>query len=165
MIACADVDYRGREGVAACVLFHHWQDARSSDEIVVRVRQVEAYEPGLFFKRELPCLLEVLERVTCALDAVIVDGYVWLGHERRPGLGAHLYRALKEQVPIIGVAKTRFVQGTPGTPVFRGRSKRPLYVSSAGMGSSEAAEHIRSMYGPFRIPTLLARVDRLCRDG
>jgi deoxyribonuclease V len=165
MIACADVDYRGREGVAACVLFRDWQAARSSDEIVVRVRQVEAYQPGLFFKRELPCLLEVLARATCALDAVIVDGYVWLSHERGPGLGAHLYRALMEQVPVIGVAKTRFAQAVPSTPILRGRSKRPLYVSAAGMGSPEAAKRIRSMHGPFRIPTLLARADRLCREG
>ena len=165
MIACTDVDYRAGEGVAGCVLFRDWQDAHSADEIVARVKQVESYEPGHFFKRELPCILEVLGRVTCVLDAVIVDGYVWLNQEQGPGLGAHLYRALMERIPVIGVAKTRFAQEAPATPVFRGRSKRPLYVSAAGMDPSEAAANIKAMHGPFRIPTLLGRVDRLCREG
>lgn len=165
MIACTDVDYRAGEAVAGCVLFGDWQDAHSADEIVVRVQQVESYQPGHFFKRELPCLLEVLARVTCALEAVIVDGYVWLNEEQRPGLGAYLYRALMERIPVIGVAKTRFAQGAPSLPVCRGRSKRPLYVSAAGINLSEAAANIKAMHGPFRIPTLLGRVDRLCREG
>jgi len=49
--------------------------------------------------------------------------------------------------------------------VLRGDSRRPLYVTAAGLDPAAAALHVRSMHGPFRIPTLLKRVDQLCRTS
>ena len=46
----------------------------------------------------------------------------------------------------------------------RGTSRSPLYVTAAGMEATEAARHIAEMHGPHRVPTLLKRVDRLCRE-
>jgi deoxyribonuclease V len=163
MIACVDVDYRDSEAIAACVLFRSWTDAAATAERVERIAQVEAYEPGQFYRRELPCLLAVLEPVADSLEAVVVDGYVWLRDENTPGLGAHLYEALDRATPVIGVAKTRFVSATLALPVQRGGSQRPLYVTAAGIAPEVAAEHIRTMHGAYRIPTLLKRVDHLCR--
>jgi deoxyribonuclease V len=49
--------------------------------------------------------------------------------------------------------------------VVRGtEAKRPLYVTAAGVGVDQAAAWVRSMHGPHRLPTLLKRVDRLCRE-
>ena len=81
----------------------------------------------------------------------------------RPGLGAHLYEALNREVPVIGVAKTAYVTTGPLWPVLRGKSLRPLFVGAAGMDAATAAEHIRRMHGASRTPTMLNRVDRLCR--
>jgi deoxyribonuclease V len=164
MIACVDVDYRASEAIAACVLFRSWNDAFSADEKVERITKVEPYEPGQFFRRELPCLLAVLAGVGEPVETVVVDGYVWLRDEQTPGLGAHLYEALGRTTPVIGVAKTRFLSAV-AAEVKRGNSQRPLYVTAAGMDLQEAARHIQGMHGLHRIPTLLKRVDRLCRNA
>jgi deoxyribonuclease V len=126
---------------------------------------VAPYEPGRFYLRELPCLLAVLARAPAPLAAAVVDGYVWLADETRPGLGAHLFESLGGTVPVVGVAKTRFAGAERALPVTRGDSLRPLWVTAAGIDPTEAAEHVRRMHGPFRIPTALRRVDRLCRHG
>jgi deoxyribonuclease V len=165
MLGCVDVDYRDEGAVAACVLFGAWTDAASTREVVVRIAWVEPYQPGQFYKRELPCLLSVLEAVGEPLEVVVVDGYVWLADKTRPGLGARLYEALDRRVPVIGVAKTRFASATLAVEVRRGDSQRPLYVTAAGLEPDQAARYIASMHGEYRLPALLKRVDQLCRSS
>ncbi|WIG93693.1 endonuclease V [Myxococcus sp. SDU36] len=164
MLACVDVDYRPELTVAGCVLFRNWADGHEASHLVEHGPAAAPYEPGQFYRRELPHLLRVLARVEVPLEAIIVDGYAWLG-EDRPGLGAHLYEALNREVPVIGVAKTAYVTTGPSVPVVRGKSLRPLFVGAAGMDAATAAEHIRRMHGPSRTPTMLNRVDRLCRGS
>jgi deoxyribonuclease V len=161
MLACVDVDYRGAGAVAACVLFRAWGDDVSVADRVEVIAEAAPYEPGQFYRRELPCLLSVLGLVADPLETIVVDGYVWLGGDR-PGLGAHLYEALGRRVAVIGVAKTRFA-GAEAEAVHRGGSRRPLYVSAAGLDGKTAAQYIESMHGRYRLPTLLRRVDQLCR--
>ena len=142
-----------------------WADAEPCYEVTAFVEAVAEYEPGAFYKRELPCLLAVLAKLPAVPDLVVVDGYAWLGPER-PGLGAHLYEALKRAVPVAGVAKTRFRSADEvATAVTRAGSKQPLWVTAVGVDAAEAAECVRRMHGEYRVPTLLNRVDRLCRDG
>jgi deoxyribonuclease V len=165
MMACVDVDYRGGDAVAACVLFRAWGDEQEAGSRVRWIRGVEAYVPGQFYRRELPCLLAVLGEVADPLDLVVVDGYVWLGDQTHPGLGAHLYEALGRGVPVVGVAKTRFAGAALAVPVQRGESaSRPLFVTATGLAVEEAAQAVRDMHGKHRIPTLLKQVDRLCRE-
>jgi deoxyribonuclease V len=128
----------------------------------MRIQGVQPYEPGQFFRRELPCLLSVLRKLP-PVEVVIIDGYVWLGGSDMPGLGAHLYQALGGRTAVIGVAKTIFKGAEAVCEVFRGKSKRPLFITVAGMSQECAAEHVRSMHGPYRIPTLLKRVDELSK--
>ncbi len=164
VIAAVDVDYRDDGAVAAAVWFDRWDAEAPLTERVVRVGAVADYRPGRFFERELPAVLAVLAGTTS--DVVIVDGYVWLGPAgERPGLGAHLHAAFDEgSAPaVIGVAKNRFA-GAESVEVLRGGSARPLYVTAVGIGQNEAAEAVRGMHGAHRIPTLLARVDRLSRQ-
>jgi deoxyribonuclease V len=163
MLACLDVAYRGMVACAAAVTFRDWADGTAAGESVVLVQGAQPYEPGEFFRRELPCLLAVL-RTLPPLEAVLIDGYVWDG-AGRPGLGAHLFHALDTKVPVIGVAKSKFQGAGRAWEVFRGRSKRPLFVTAAGMPEDVAAERVRSMHGNGRIPTLLARADSLSRRG
>ena len=162
LLACVDVDYRDVGAVAAYVSFQSWSDATSTSETVVQIHDVQPYQSGQFYRRELPCLLAVLKSLSELPQVIVIDGYVWLG-QQRPGLGAHLYEALGRSVAVIGVAKTRFVKAEPVVPVLRGRSRSPLYVTAVGMDVAEAASHIRAMHGPHRVPTLLKRVDQLSR--
>jgi deoxyribonuclease V len=165
MIAILDVDYRADHALAACVVARDWTDESPTLELVERIDQVNDYEPGQFYKRELPCLLAVLNKLPTPPDVIVIDGYVWLGAGPKPGLGAHLFLALEEKIPVIGVAKTRFLSAVDARELFRRGSSRALYVSVAGVESDEAVKAIDSMHGEFRLPTLLKRVDRLCRDG
>jgi deoxyribonuclease V len=171
MLACVDVAYRESTAVAGCVLFEAWTDARAAREVVAHVSTGAPYRSGQFYLRELPAILAVLARVEVPLGAVVVDGYVWLGgaHE---GLGAHLYEALDARVPVVGVAKTAWGPPSPdessnarrAIPVRRGRSDKPLHVTSAGMDVLLAAALVAGMHGEHRNPTLLKAVDRLVRD-
>jgi deoxyribonuclease V len=165
MLACVDVDYRDDDAVAACVLFEGWSDAAPAAQVVEKISGVAAYVPGQFYRRELPCLLAVLGRLAEPPQTVVIDGYVWLG-EDRSGLGAHLYEALGRRVPVVGVAKTRFLSACLAVPVVRGElSSRPLFVTSAGTDVEAAAAHVQAMHGAYRIPTLLKLVDQLCRQS
>jgi deoxyribonuclease V len=92
----------------------------------------------------------------------VVDGYVDLDPDGRPGLGAHVHAAFGG-VPVVGVAKTAFGTATHAARVFRGQSTRPLYVTAAGMTIPDAAALVAEMAGRFRVPDALRRVDRLAR--
>ena len=172
MIVCVDVDYREREVACAAVGFAHWTDADAVAETVVTSDAPPApYEPGAFYRRELPHILGALALLVPPFEAIIVDGYVWLGpHDdpaaepgaHRPGLGAHLYLALGGAMPVIGVAKTAF-EGATALEVLRGGSAKPLFITAVGIDATTAAEHIRTMHGEHRIPTLLKRADQLAR--
>ena len=158
MIAAVDVHYGDAAVVAACVLFADWLDATAARELVAtHAGAPEPYEPGAFFRRELPYVRAILAGV--AARAIVVDGYAWLG-VGRPGLGVHVFDATG--VPVIGVAKRRFA-GADTVEILRGTSKQPLHVTAIGCDVREAAASIQAMHGPHRIPTLLKRVDQLCR--
>jgi deoxyribonuclease V len=161
---CAiDVYYWGTSALAAAVTFNEWTDARPAQEITIEINDVADYEPGRFYLRELPCILAVLGKLPRPPRVVVVDGYVWL-REREPGLGFHVYEALKCAVPVIGVAKTAFDGSPHAVPVIRGHSTRPLYITAAGIDPATAAVHVASMHGEHRLPALLKAVDLLCRS-
>ncbi|OPY77012.1 MAG: Endonuclease V [Syntrophorhabdus sp. PtaU1.Bin058] len=161
MIAAFDVHYFGDGSAsAAAVLFHDYKDAVPAAEHTRIVRDVADYLPGHFYRRELPCILALLALFGKAPDEMVIDGYVMLGD--RPGLGQHLFESLHCTVPVIGVAKSKF-RGSSGAEVLRGRSAKPLYVTSAGMDIRKASEKIQTMYGPHRVPDLLRYVDHLAR--
>jgi deoxyribonuclease V len=165
MFACLDVNYR-TDGTAkaSAVLFADWGDATAHAEFSAEIPTVAPYEPGQFYRRELPCLLAVLAQITPLPELIIIDGYVWLDATHKPGLGAHLYEALGKKTPVIGVAKTPFASAA-AIAITRGTSSQPLFVTAVGMPEHEAANHIASMHGPHRLPTLLKRVDQLCRGN
>ncbi|MCE7982629.1 MAG: endonuclease V [Caldilinea sp. CFX5] len=164
MKCCLDVDYRDDHALAAALLFADWGDAAPTHELTARIDQVEPYIPGQFYHRELPCLLAVLAKAPTPVDLIVIDGYVWLDSAQKPGLGAHLYTALGEKIPVIGVAKKPF-HSAAAEEVYRAGSDKPLYVTAVGMTPADAAAAIAQMHGLYRIPTLLKRVDQLCRQS
>jgi deoxyinosine 3'endonuclease (endonuclease V) len=158
-----DVQYNGNENaVVACIGFKNWNDKKASYAKTHFIENIEPYEAGFFYRRELPCLLEALHELD-DMDCVIVDGYVWLEEVTHFGLGLHLYHALKKMVPVVGVAKTLF-SGTPKEcALLRGESKKPLFISSVDMELEEAKVLVLQMSGKYRIPTFLKEVDGLAR--
>jgi len=164
MILAVDVDYHP-DGTAcvAGVGFNLWQQEQESNSFLHTVQKVADYQPGQFYKRELPCILELLEVIEERPSLIVVDGYVWLDTQGRAGLGAYLYDHLKREVPVIGVAKTSFQKSPHAWEVLRGQSRKPLFITAAGLDPLSAAECVRRMHGSHRIPTLLKRADHLCR--
>jgi deoxyribonuclease V len=162
MIAALDVQYDDANAAAVCaaVVFTDWSDVGPQSEHVVRTTGVAPYEPGSFYKRELPCLRSILAELPLAPSTIVIDGYVMLGD--RPGLGMHLWEALDRRTRVIGVAKTRFHAAT-AQELLRGGSLSPLYVTAVGLDVGIAAANIAAMAGPNRIPRLLKRVDQLAR--
>ena len=162
MIAALDVHYdeTSKTATVAAIVFEHWEDAKPVAEYTASCDCSEPYVPGEFFKRELPCLLAVLEQIRETLNLIVIDGYVQLGD--KPGLGMRLWESLPTKAPIVGVAKTRFHSAT-AIEVMRGQSKTPLYITAIGIDPAEAAEGLRKMHGAYRIPTLLKRADQLAR--
>lgn len=163
MLACVDTYYSGQRGHCACLTFEQWTDAIPLEEYRASVFPIEAYVPGQFYRRELPCVLAVLRELADPISTVVVDGYVWLDTQGTPGLGAHLHEALERRVAVIGVAKTKFRTADNARIVLRGKGKKPLYVTAVGLNQQIAADAVASMHGRHRIPTLLRRVDRLSK--
>jgi deoxyribonuclease V len=164
VIACIDALYRDDNATVALVIFDEWSSDRASMLLMRKLTGAQPYEPGKFYKRELPCALAVLREVDLPLDAILIDGYVWLDQaNEEPGFGAHLFKALDERIPVIGVAKSLYRESA-AVKVLRGKSTRPLYVTAAGMDPLVAAEHVKGMHGRYRIPTLLKVADEATRQ-
>ena len=164
MMLAVDVDYRNNKAIVAGVAFNQWADDKPAQEWVIQVPSPAAYLPGQFYRRELPCILALLKQIDAVPEVMIIDGYVYLGYEKKPGLGQYLFEALHGDTVVIGVAKKRFKNTPEGVALYRGQSKRPLYVTAVGIDEDEARQLIASMVGHHRIPVLLKRADQLCRQ-
>jgi len=167
-IACVDVAYRERKAArAACVVIDAWE---SSAPLTWYAKAIDviphAYEPGFFYRRELPYLMTVLRLLPALPAVIVVDGYVWLP-DGRPGLGVYLYEALVRCAAVVGIAKRPF-EGVGASdcvlPVLRGASRQPLFVTAQGMANAVAAMAVRTMAGKHRIPDMVRMADRLSRE-
>lgn len=163
MIIAVDVHYTDKTACVAGVTFEQWDDESPCGEVVSSITHVAPYEPGKFYKRELPCILRLLDEHALHPETIIVDGFVFLDGREKPGLGKYLYDAQHGGVSIVGVAKSAFHGISAEYGVYRGLSQKPLYVTAIGMDVNTAKTRVQAMHGPHRLPTLLKRVDQLCR--
>lgn len=165
MLLAFDTHYSDEYAKTVCLAFEHWQDQQYAHVYSEIRTDIAAYEPGAFYKRELPCILSLLHQIPhTAPEAIIIDGFVFLDDDQQPGLGAHLYDHLDSKTPVIGVAKTNYATiGKLKRAVFRGKSKNPLYITAIGLDVDQAADSIASMHGEHRIPTFLKQLDQLTR--
>lgn len=166
MILAVDVYYTEKGAKTVGIGFENWEDQNPNATFVDHSSEIAEYESGEFYKRELPCILRLLNQIDLnLLDCIVIDGYVILNDTGKLGLGGHLYETLGRKIPIIGVAKTRFAQNERNhLEVLRGESQKPLWVTVAGIGLDEAAQKIRNMHGEYRLPTLLKHLDTLTKS-
>jgi deoxyribonuclease V len=166
MILAFDVAYNDNNiAQAVGIGFQSWEDEQP--EVVYKefIIGLEPYQPGEFYKRELPCIEKILTRMDLSVvTAIVIDGYVFLNDDGKPGLGAHLYEKLGGKIPVIGVAKSSFAGNVKHVEeILRGKSNVPLYISAIGMELHAASLLIRQMSGEYRMPTLLKKLDQLTR--
>ncbi|MGG7549891.1 endonuclease V [Chryseobacterium arthrosphaerae] len=166
MIYAFDTYYYEDFANTVCIAFEDWESEKEVETFIEQTKINSEYESGAFYKRELPCILSLLQKITLKPgDIIIVDGYVTLDNEGKSGLGGHLYKALDEKYPVVGIAKNEFT--TPDTKrrsVFRGESRTPLFLTAKGIGVDEIKTRVEQMHGAYRMPTLLKKLDQLSRE-
>jgi len=161
MIIAIDVHYRAGIAKTVSIEFDNWSAIKPSQTHIIEIPETAEYVPGQFYKRELPCILEVLKLSDLTkVTLIIVDGYVFLDDVGKRGLGGYLFDALGGKVPIVGVAKRSFHSiDKLVIPIKRGESKNPLFITCQGADLREMATKVQAMDGDFRIPTLLKILD------
>ncbi|WP_430905849.1 endonuclease V [Maribacter sp. 2-571] len=166
MILVFDSYYFDQHAKTVGIGFDSWTDEKPV-KVFSEIRTgIPAYEPGAFYKRELPCIVSLLEKIDLSdIDLIIVDSFVVLDDNGTLGLGGHLFEKLDQKIPVIGVAKSSFHLNKKRTKaLLRGKSKKPLYISSAGIALDRAYEHIKAMHGKYRMPTLLQILDGMTKE-
>ena len=112
-------------------MFENFSDEKPLEIISKVVDGVAPYESGSFYKRELPCIVSLLQDLDARdISLIMIDGFVYLDEEGRYGLGGHLYERFECGVQIVGVAKSPFKGSCKLVrEICRGRSKRPLLLA------------------------------------
>ncbi|MET4083688.1 deoxyribonuclease V [Pedobacter sp. UYP30] len=162
MKLAVDVYYYNTKAKVCGIIFKDWEQQDIEKIISLTLSNDNEYISGEFFKRELPCILKLLEKVDIQkIDTIIIDGYVYLNDQKKLGLGGYLYHSLEEKIPIIGVAKSSFFQNDQNVvKVLRSNSKKPLYITAIGIDKDVAANYVESMFGLYRFPELLRKLDQ-----
>ncbi|MGR6317374.1 deoxyribonuclease V [Micromonospora soli] len=180
-VAGLDVAYaEGGDRLAAAVTVLDAATLTVVDEAVSVGRPAFRYVPGLFAFRELPALLDALDRLTVRPDLLVCDGH-GLAHPRRFGLACHL--GVVTGLPTIGVGKTPLVGewAEPGPErgawsplrdggevvgrVLRTRDGvKPVFVSVGHRVSLDnAVDRVLALCPRYRLPETTRTADRLCR--
>lgn len=166
MILAIDSYYFENKAKTVCLIFEQWNSLKIKNSFTEIISNIENYVPGEFYKRELPCIISLISKLDVTkIDFIIIDGFVYLDDNRKFGLGAYLYEKLSGKIPIIGVAKTDFISLNKNKQLlFRGKSKKPLFITSIGINIDDATEKIKIMNGEYRIPTLLKELDKQTKE-
>ena len=163
MILAVDAYYSKNSARVAGIGFERWSSQNPRHIYHSRVQGVDDYRPGEFYKRELPCILALIEEHGLTPDTIVIDGYVYLDGLSKPGLGKHLFDALNGEITIVGVAKNPLPGISRHFEILRGGSVRPLFITAAGMELGQAKTCVLKMHGKDRIPTLLRQADQESR--
>jgi deoxyribonuclease V len=182
-VAGLDVAYHeDGERLAAAVVVLDTADLSVRDTAVVRGRAAFPYVPGLFAFREVPALLEALDRLTVRPDVLVCDGH-GLAHPRRFGLACHL--GVLTGTPSFGVGKTPLIglweppgeqrgaranlidgEETVGAVLRTRKGVKPVFVSVGHrMDLDGACALTLGLASRFRLPETTRLADRACRDA
>lgn len=182
-VAGLDVAYaESGDRLAAAVTVLDARTLAVVDSAVSVGRPAFAYVPGLFAFREMPALLDALDRLTVRPELLVCDGH-GLAHPRRFGLACHL--GVVTGLPAIGVGKTPLLgEWTPPDDrrgawaplrdgdevvgrVLRTRDGvKPVFVSVGHrMSLDDATARVLALTPRYRLPETTRTADRLCRDA
>lgn len=178
-VAGVDVGFEDNFSITrAAVVVLSYPELELLEKSIARRPTTFAYVPGLLSFREIPAVLEALEKLSTRPDLLICDGQ-GIAHPRRMGIAAHL--GLITDMPAIGVAKTRLC-GTHGrvpdrkgewTPLRDGdeiigavlrtrEGVKPVFVSPGHRISLETAiDYVMGCVTRYRLPETTRRADRL----
>ncbi|MFI6814778.1 deoxyribonuclease V [Nonomuraea sp. NPDC050328] len=181
-VAGLDVHYHGDDELSAAVVVLDASTLEVVEQSLVRGSAAFPYVPGLFAFREIPALIEALERLSAPPELLICDGH-GLAHPRRFGLACHL--GVLTGLPALGVGKTPFVgefedpapargswspirlEGEEVGRVLRTQpGVRPVFVSPGHrIGVAAACEQVLRAAPRYRLPEPVRLADHLARYG
>lgn len=178
-VAGVDVGFENEGAVTrAAVVVLTYPGLERLDQAIARQPTRFPYVPGLLSFRELPAVLEALERLAVEPDLLLCDGQ-GIAHPRRLGIASHLGVLIDR--PTIGVGKSRLCgrhgpvpegrgewtplvdRGETIGAVLRSREKvRPIYVSPGHrIGLEMAIHHVMACTTRYRLPETTRQADRL----
>ena len=168
----------------AAVAVLSFPDLQLRETAIARRPTTFPYVPGFLSFREIPAVLDALEKISITPDLILCDGQ-GIAHPRRFGIACHL--GVLVEVPTIGVAKSLLVgkyaevsderggwqpllfQGDTIGAVLRTRTGvKPVYVSSGHRVSlTTAIEYVLRCTPKYRLPETTRWADKLSRgeDG
>ncbi|MBD2340004.1 deoxyribonuclease V [Calothrix sp. FACHB-156] len=162
----------------AAVAVLSFPDLQIVETAVARRPTSFPYIPGFLSFREIPAVLDALEKVKILPDIILCDGQ-GIAHPRRLGIASHL--GLLIDMPTIGVAKSLLIgkydevpetkgswqplihQGETIGAVLRTRTGvKPLYISSGHRISLPTAiDYVLRCTTKYRLPETTRIADKL----
>ena len=132
-VAGVDVGYDNMDAVSqAAVTVLSFPDLQLQQQAVVRRPTAFPYIPGFLSFREVPAVLDALEKISPMPDLILCDGQ-GIAHPRRFGLACHL--GVLTGIATIGVAKNRFIGEHSEVGLDRG-SWQPLQDGGQTVGAA-----------------------------
>jgi deoxyribonuclease V len=177
LVAGVDVGLEGGDARAAIAVLS-LADLTLQDHAIARRPIRFPYIPGFLSFREIPAVLDALEKLDSLPDLLLCDGQ-GIAHPRRFGIASHL--GVLTDLPTIGVAKTLLVGRHDPVPAERGawvplRDKgevigavlrtradtKPVYISSGHRVSLETAvDYVMRCTTRYRLPETTRWAHRL----
>ncbi|MET0075019.1 MAG: deoxyribonuclease V [Candidatus Thiodiazotropha lotti] len=188
-VAGVDVGFEAAGKVTrAAIAILNFPSLQLVEQAIVRIPTQFPYIPGLLSFREVPAIMQAIEKLSCPPDLLLCDGQ-GLAHPRRFGLACHL--GLLTDIPSIGIAKTRLIGRHDELPeekgnwvplidrdevigaVLRSRSGvKPIYVSIGHRISLQSAlRYVQAATTRYKLPETtraahhLASVDKSAVTG
>ncbi|KAF3885588.1 MULTISPECIES: deoxyribonuclease V [Nostocales] len=115
----------------AAVAVLSFPDLQLQETSIARRPTTFPYIPGFLSFREIPAVLDALEKITISPDIILCDGQ-GIAHPRRFGIACHL--GLIMDMPTIGVAKSLLIGKHEDLPETRG-SWQPLMHKGETVGA------------------------------
>ena len=181
-VAGVDVGFEDNYKITkAAVAVLSFPDLKLVESATAKIPTTFPYIPGFLSFREIPALLQALEKITITPDLILCDGQGF-AHPRRFGLACHLGVLLN--LPAIGVAKSLFIGEHEEVPLEKGnwqplkhgeeiigavvRSRtnvKPLYVSIGHRISLPTAiDYVLKCTTKYRLPETTRLADKLASN-
>ena len=165
----------------AAVAVLSFPDLQLEEQTIAKRPTSFPYIPGFLSFREIPAVLDALEKINITPDIILCDGQ-GLAHPRRLGIACHLGVIL--DIPTIGVAKSWLIgdyeevsqqkgswkylihnNETIGAVLRTRENVKPLYVSSGHRISLPTAiDYVLQCTPKYRLPETTRIADKLASN-
>jgi deoxyribonuclease V len=178
-VAGVDMGFEANGTISrAAVAILSFPDLQLQETAIARRPTSFPYVPGFLSFREIPAILDALEKISLTPNLILCDGQ-GIAHPRRFGIACHL--GLIADIPTIGVAKSLLTGKHQEVPETRGSwqplvsrgetigavlrtrvGTKPLYVSSGHRVSLQTAiDYVLRCTPKYRLPETTRIADKL----